>query len=151
MTRWPRNTSNWRKYLHSFTTFTARILKSKSTFPKARSVPKRRTSRVIRKFKGRMRKINLISRQWLCWKATSGKLFANLRYLIDCELPDIIEEASKWCQEINKSYHSQGQSKPQGDISILISKFLNATRRQVVKHREIGNEILSLRKDFVER
>lgn len=72
------------------------------------------------------------------------QLKSNLRMLIDCDLPDLIQEVLAACRQVSAA-------EKQGDFYWAVQQFVTVAARQLHKHREIGKEVLRLAQTLAAR
>lgn len=63
----------------------------------------------------------------------------SIKYLIECELPEIVEQVIVECDKVSKIYN-ENQNK---DLYFAIEDFVRLAQKQTNKHREIGRELVS--------
>jgi hypothetical protein len=72
------------------------------------------------------------------------QLKSNLRMLIDCDLPDLIQEVLAACRQVSAA-------EKDGDFYWAVHQFVTVAARQLQKHREIGSEVLRLAQTLAAR
>ena len=67
----------------------------------------------------------------------------SIKYLIDCDLAEIVEKVVDLGQRASDIYNRNAQSGERDDLYLAINEFVRETHRQTQKHREIGRELIA--------
>lgn len=79
------------------------------------------------------------------WGTSVTEIKSNIRFLIDCELPDLNEEVQASCKAVSAAFT---ESK---NFYLAVDRFVGMADKQLEKHRSIGKEFLVLVENFTKR
>ena len=79
------------------------------------------------------------------WGSSVKEIKSSIRFLIDCELPDLIVDVLDSCKAVSAAFTEEKH------FYLAVEKFVKIADKQLQKHREIGRELLALVSNFSKR